>query len=284
LTSITGIYGVGFMIGLTASLLTWARHINFQQAVVITPLLILLLVHGTIWAYGSFRLKAKTTVDKVTYVAGITVPLNSESIIFSDIDYTQVGTLLKDTLNVFKDVYLLNKPVPASQREVIDKWFTNIHQKLLSQTAIAADRDAKIVVQSEGNGLALKHQEDTFIEQYQQLAVEKDIVLLATLNTKTLDQTRSENKVVAIDPKGQVVFTHLKSYPVPEAENSVKGDGLLKTITRAYGEISTVICFDADFPRLVRQAKRLESDLLFVPSFDWEAIDPYHTYHTYIAA
>ncbi|MGD1841226.1 MAG: nitrilase-related carbon-nitrogen hydrolase [Thermonemataceae bacterium] len=284
LTSITGIYGVSFMIGLTASLLAWIKHQNFQQAVVVPPLLILLTAHGAVWIYGTVRLKAKTTAKQVTYVVGITVPLSSESIIFSDIDYTQVGAPLKDTLNVFKDVYLLNKSVPTQQQEEVDKWFENMHQKLLAQTVIAADRGAEIIVWSEGNGLALKHQEAMFIEQCQKLAVEKDIVLLATLNTKTLGQTRSENKVVAIDPKGQVVFTHLKSYPVPGAENSVKGDGLLKTITTTYGKISTVICFDADFPRLVRQAKHLESDLLFVPSFDWEAIDPYHTYMARIRA
>jgi apolipoprotein N-acyltransferase len=39
-----------------------------------------------------------------------------------------------------------------------------------------------------------------------------------------------------------------------------------------------VICFDADYPGMVRQAGQAGADLLLVPSDDWQAIDPAHTH------
>lgn len=39
-----------------------------------------------------------------------------------------------------------------------------------------------------------------------------------------------------------------------------------------------MICFDADFPRLLAQAGALRADLVLDPSNDWPAIDPWHTH------
>jgi len=44
-----------------------------------------------------------------------------------------------------------------------------------------------------------------------------------------------------------------------------------------YGRLAGGICFDADFPGIVRQAGQSGADLLIVPSDDWQAIDPAHT-------
>jgi apolipoprotein N-acyltransferase len=43
-----------------------------------------------------------------------------------------------------------------------------------------------------------------------------------------------------------------------------------------YGRLSTVICFDADFPWLVRQAGRAGVDVLLMPSSDWGPVGPVH--------
>lgn len=37
------------------------------------------------------------------------------------------------------------------------------------------------------------------------------------------------------------------------------------------------ICFDLDFPRLIRQAGRERADIIVAPSSDWREIDPIHT-------
>ena len=57
----------------------------------------------------------------------------------------------------------------------------------------------------------------------------------------------------------------------------VPGDGKVPTVQTPYGRLSTVICFDADFPGTIRQAGQAGADMLLVPGNDWRAIDPYHT-------
>jgi apolipoprotein N-acyltransferase len=43
------------------------------------------------------------------------------------------------------------------------------------------------------------------------------------------------------------------------------------------GRITGAICFDMDFPGLIRRAGRGQADILIVPSSDWQEIDPMHT-------
>jgi len=44
-----------------------------------------------------------------------------------------------------------------------------------------------------------------------------------------------------------------------------------------YGRVSSIICFDGDFPQLLAQAGALRADVMLDPSNDWRAIDPWHT-------
>src|SRR5262249_27663637 len=55
------------------------------------------------------------------------------------------------------------------------------------------------------------------------------------------------------------------------------GDGIVRCLDTPYGRLSAVICYDADFPRLVGQAGTLAADILLVPAGDWRGIDPLHT-------
>jgi apolipoprotein N-acyltransferase len=45
-----------------------------------------------------------------------------------------------------------------------------------------------------------------------------------------------------------------------------------------YGRLGAAICFDMDFPGLLKQAGRRETDILLVPSNDWREIDPWHSH------
>ena len=51
-----------------------------------------------------------------------------------------------------------------------------------------------------------------------------------------------------------------------------------------YGRLANVICFDADFPPLMRQAGSQDVDIMLVPSNDWPGIDPWHTQHAVFRA
>ena len=74
---------------------------------------------------------------------------------------------------------------------------------------------------------------------------------------------------------GEVAFTYLKNRLAP-GETAVAGDGRIPTIETPYGKLTTTICWDLDFPALVRQAGREGVDVMVSPSADWEDITPWH--------
>ncbi len=66
-----------------------------------------------------------------------------------------------------------------------------------------------------------------------------------------------------------------QGHRVPGSGN-VKGDGVLPRLDTEYGRWSAAICFDLDFPRLIRQAGRMNADLLLAPSNDWTEVREMH--------
>lgn len=83
---------------------------------------------------------------------------------------------------------------------------------------------------------------------------------------------------ILIDPSGRVVWRYEKTHPVFLGDISVvPGDGNVPTVQTPYGRLSTVICWDADFPSTPRQAGQAGADILLVPGNDPQAVDPYHT-------
>lgn len=57
LASITGIYGISFIIGLTASITSWTIYQHLQNYRTFKPLTVLIVLLSPIWAFGSLRLK-----------------------------------------------------------------------------------------------------------------------------------------------------------------------------------------------------------------------------------
>jgi apolipoprotein N-acyltransferase len=84
------------------------------------------------------------------------------------------------------------------------------------------------------------------------------------------------NKAVWINPSGEVAFEHIKYMLIPGG-SFIAGDGELKIDDTPYGRITAAICMDLDLPSFIRQAGRSHADILLAPSFDWKEIDPIHT-------
>jgi apolipoprotein N-acyltransferase len=139
---------------------------------------------------------------------------------------------------------------------------------------------AKIVFWGEGNAPVLKSDEPALLARGRQLAAKYQAYLGMALGTWNQGQQPPlENKIVLIQPDGQIAWEYFKAHPVPggEAAISITRDGKLRRLDTPYGRLSAVICFDADFPRLLQQAGALDADVVLDPSNDWRAIDPWHT-------
>ena len=92
-------------------------------------------------------------------------------------------------------------------------------------------------------------------------------------------EVKAENKAVWITPDGEVKWHYLKGRPIPGLEPYiVAGDGIIPVDQTGSGAIASVICFDMDHPVYIRQAGRSGTDVMLVPSNDWPAIVPFHTY------
>ena len=84
------------------------------------------------------------------------------------------------------------------------------------------------------------------------------------------------NKIIWIDSSGEVVFEHRKHFLIPGG-HFIAGDGQLRMDSTPYGIITAAICMDLDHPPFICQAGRANADILLAPSLDWEEIDPIHT-------
>ena len=154
-----------------------------------------------------------------------------------------------------------------------DTAVASLHADELDQIRALADEGANIVVLQEGAGMGTSEQVANLIADASAIAKEKNIYIV--LPVFDLGKTPAENKVHIIDPRGEIVLTHVK-YGGNDFEGSLKGDGILQTVDTPYGRLSAVICWDADFPNVLKQAGAQGVDLLFIPANDWLEVKDIH--------
>jgi apolipoprotein N-acyltransferase len=149
---------------------------------------------------------------------------------------------------------------------------------LFTRTRQEAQAGAKIISWSEGSGLVLKEDEPAVIERARATAQEENIYLQMALVVylRTDHFPFAENRAIMIDPSGSVVWDYAKTFhPLGDKAIFAPGPGVLPRVNSPFGRLTTVICFDADFPSLIRQAGG--ADLLLVPANDWAPIAEFHS-------
>jgi apolipoprotein N-acyltransferase len=157
--------------------------------------------------------------------------------------------------------------------------FEPITADLLERTRQQAQAGAKIVAWGETSVYVLKEDEPRLLAQAAALAREEGIYLqmgvLSSLRSTSFPV--AENRAVLIDPNGQVAWDYPKSVHFGgDLQNMANGPGHVPVVDTPYGRLAVVICFDADFPELVRQAGQARADILLVPAKDWIPVDVMH--------
>jgi apolipoprotein N-acyltransferase len=77
---------------------------------------------------------------------------------------------------------------------------------------------------------------------------------------------------------------HIKYGGAITEGNRLVGDGQLQSVTTPFGVLSGVICYDLDYPAVIRQVGQKGTGLLLVPSKDWREIDPIHSHMAVFSA
>jgi apolipoprotein N-acyltransferase len=257
--AVAGIWGITFLMAWFASTFDWSWSRGFAWAEVRGPVLTCGLVLGAIVLGGNIRLALAAT-DRGTLRA---VAVNRPPDLFIPGEMTRIseGRVSPDERDRFAD-----------KLSRLQDWF-------LEGSRREARAGARLVVWPEQNLLIFKEDEMAFLERAKRLARDERVYLAMGMGTIYLGDTLPfENKLILIDPSGAIVMTHVKSRPVVGWEAGImrRGDGRASAVSTADGRMAGAICFEADFPELIRYQTGRSADLLIVPVNDWKSIKEIH--------
>lgn len=242
--SITGIWGLTFLITWTASILNWLWDNSFDKRKIYLNLIFYGIPFLSIVIWGQFRLS--NTLDSPT--------VRIASINSSKAEYYHRMTTNYDTL--------------------VEK----ANEGFLRNCNIAASSGAKIVFGREVIISLPYDKEIDFVEKAEARAKNDGIYIGVPMQIipKGFPKVGPENKIIWISPQGKILITYYKAKPTPG--EGKYGDGKLRYFDSPFGRIGTAICFDMDFPSLINQTSKMNIDIMLVPGSDWQEITPYHTY------
>jgi apolipoprotein N-acyltransferase len=233
LVSITGLWGITFLVSWFASTVNWVweeglvwQRIRRGLAVFTSVMLIVLL-------YGMVRLTYFQPQPGTVRIHGI-----------DEADYTRYEWDTK--------IWPLSESDPQAFRTMM----TPVYERYLQATVRVWPE-----VAIEG------YQEDleAVVARAQDIVRQEGIYLAVGLNVIGPNSgPEGENRLVIIDPRGEVVVDQLKYGCM--AFNMY--DFEIPTIDTPYGKLAGVICCDLDFPYVIRQVSRKGVDILLDPSFE----------------
>lgn len=241
LASVTGVWGVSFMIGWVGSLGAGVLLGGLRSAAARRWFIGLAALAAVIIG-GSIRLAVADLVPaERVRVASISVP--------AELRNTDTGS---------GAVARTEAMVSATEREL--------------------EAGAKIVSWSEAAGLTRTQRDhDALLARIGDLAARHDAWINLGLGhgELTSPEAKVRNLSVLVGPDGSVVWTYDKARPIPGLEdNLTAGDGKLPIAETPYGRLTTMICYDTDFPSTARAAGG--ADILLSPTFDWPGIERLH--------
>ena len=258
-SAVVGIWGITFLIAWSASTFELASSRGFNWTDIRGPVLTYTIVLISILSAGGVRLMAAPTDRASIRTATLNRPID----LFASGEMTRISA----------------GRVATAERDGYSGKLSRLHDWFLEGSRREARAGARLIVWPEQSLLIFADDEPAFLERAKRLAADERIYLAMGMGTIHLgDPLPFENKVVLVDPSGQIVMSHLKNRPVAGWEASImrRGHEGIPVVSTAIGRISAAICFEADFPDFIRQAGRADADLLIVPANDWKSIKDIH--------
>ena len=293
IASITGIWAITFLIHWFASAANYVfNHWQVDRSKSKKAIGIYGSVFAMVLIFGTLRLAfAPSAMETETVkIAGV----STENLIIWGAAYEDVtGEIIEISLKASQADPDLAK-VSRAWTEFIENPDKNrfkktyaaidaINDQVFASSQKAVEEGAKIVVWTEALGATLKEDEQVLIERGQAFALQNEVYLCMTIAALksgeiTPESKFLENKLLTINPKGEILNEFHKNIPVGGVESIVPGDGNIPILETDYGKLSPSICYDADFPQHILQAGKKGTDIMVLPSGDWYQIAPYHSY------
>ena len=252
IVSITGIWGVLFLISWFAPFINWIWKKPFDILQIRTGFLIFTSIYISIFLFGSLRILLFTPQSETTRIASVTSALPDADI-----------------------------PPAKEQWENFRAASAEKQSDILYLSRKAACAGAQIIIWHEGEVFILKEDEKLFVDKGCELAKNENVFLGMALATFTLEFPKelAENKIVWIDTTGTILFEYIKAIPTP-TEKCIAGDGKVKLLNLPKSKIASTICFDLDFPSYISKFGKVGVDIMISPANDWDAISRIHPIQT----
>jgi len=262
IVSVTGLWGITFLMGWFAAVCNWLWEDGLDSGPARRGGCLCAATIAVVMLLGGARLAL--------------FPPSSQTVRVASISTRNIGPELSDAVSgrMFED------KATSEDMVVIRRWAAARNDDLRSRAEREMQAGARIVFWGEANAIVMKDEEAAFVARGAELAAEYHAYIGMALGVWNRGKSRPfENKLILIQPNGQVAWEYNKAQPVPgpEAAHQVPSDGKLRELDTPYGRVSSIICFDGDFPQLLAQAGALGTDVMLDPSNDWRAIDPWHT-------
>ncbi len=251
LASITGTFGITFLIVWFGSFVNWIYDNIKNFDTIKRPVILYLILMISVFTFGSLRLILPDSNQGTVRIAGVHV---------FDLRGQEGQAVMTAASNDFDRFIEMS---------------SDIQSRLFEVTQREAQAGAKIVVWSEISPPVAKKDELKLLEKAKKQAKELGIYLVIcpyVVSPEAID----ENKLYIFSPEGKLVIEHYK-YGGNLIEGTVRGTGILQTVDTPYGRLSGVICWDQDFPVVMRQAGQNDVDIMLAPTADWKEIDPLHS-------
>lgn len=278
LVSVTGIWGITFLIAWFAAVANWAWDHEFDVLKARSGALLYAGVLAVVMTGGSARLAFSQPGATTVRVAGLSASQAAVSAFNQQ--------LPSATLSLLE-----SGKATSTDRAQARAAFSTLDDDLFATSQQEARDGAKIIVWPEASpvgGNILAEDEPSLIQRASALAQQQGVYLdmgLGVFLSGAGQGPYLKDEAVLVDPAGQV-WTYEKTHLVPFGEQGliVPGDGKLPLIASPYGRLATAICFDLDFPATMRQAGQGGTDIVLALADDWRAIDPTHAQHAVFRA
>jgi apolipoprotein N-acyltransferase len=248
LVSLTGMWGLSFLMTWLSSIVNWAWERRFAWAEIKRGALLYSGLMFLVVVYGEARLWFAPTPTQTVRVAGFTM-------VDWRIHQAEMNQAFKTDIQAFR------------------RMMEERYQLYFDATIREARAGARMISWAENAMTVAPEDEPALVTRLQALARQEGIYLAAPIIEMTIDAPYA-NKLLIFDPQGQVVLEHYKYGAASLEPGRITGDGILHTAQTPFGVISGIICYDTQFQSVVSQAGRNGTDILFTPSMTFREADP----------
>ena len=237
LLSLTGLWGLTFLIRLTASTLAFAitNYKNIIQIIVVSTIVLSFMAFSLYYGHTKLSLKYKKPEVKIA------------------------------ALTMKAPIQIVINP----KREVIFK----LVESFKFMVKEASKMDAQIIVWPEKSIGVTNSFREEFLREVKQISLIYSVYQIIAFD----DVSKNLNTAILISPSGELLITYYKHHLVPGFESDYFPGKKVAIVDTEWGRVGIAICRDMDFLDVSKEYGRKGVDILFVPAWDFKGSEEWHS-------